>query len=135
MLNKDGSVQGNVCVATDITDRKQTEEALKVSEANYRQLFQAEPDAIFIVDAETRYILDVNPAALKLYGYNYDEICGRPAVTLSAEPERSDKHLRQIISQESFDGTREVIQRWHKSKDGKIFPVEIVHGFYTRDGC
>ena len=57
-----------VCVASDITDRKLAEEALKVSEANYRQLFAAEPDAIIITDSETKRIVDVNPAALKLYG-------------------------------------------------------------------
>ena len=38
----------------DITERKQAEVALKVSEANYRHLFNAEPDAIIITDAETK---------------------------------------------------------------------------------
>ena len=52
MLDKDENVQGIVCVASDITDRKQAEEALKVSEANYRQLFQAEPDAILISNSQ-----------------------------------------------------------------------------------
>jgi PAS domain S-box-containing protein len=134
ILDKEENVQGMVCVASDITDRKKAEEALKVSEANYRQLFAAEPDAIIITDSETKRILDVNPAALKLYGYSYDEICGRPAVTLSAEPQKSKEHLQQIASQESFDGTREIVQRLHKNKDGKVFPVEIANGFYTRDG-
>ena len=125
MLDKDESIQGTVCVASDITDRKQAEEALKVSEANYRQLFAAEPDAIIITDSETKRIIDVNPAALKLYGYSYDEICGRPAVTLSAEPQKSAKHIQQLSSPEPIDETRETVQRLHKSKDGRIFPVEI----------
>ena len=85
------------CTILDITERKQAEAALKVSEANYRHLFNAEPDAIIIVDAETKRIVDVNPAALKLYGYGYDEICGLQAVTLSAEPEKSAQHIRQIV--------------------------------------
>ena len=134
ILDKDENVQGMVCVASDITDRKLAEEALKVSEANYRQLFAAEPDAIIITDSETKRIVDVNQAALKLYGCSYDEICGRPAITLSAEPQKSKKHLQQIFSQESFDGIREVVQRLHKSKDGRIFPVEIATGFFTGDG-
>jgi PAS domain S-box-containing protein len=86
------------------------------------------------VDAETKRIMDVNPAALKLYGYGYDEICGLYAVTLSAEPEKSAKHIRQVLPEESFDGSREIVQRLHKSKDGTVFPVEIGHGIYTRDG-
>ncbi|MGD8295458.1 MAG: PAS domain S-box protein [Desulfobacterales bacterium] len=134
MLDNDDSIQGTVCVASDITARKQAEEALKASEANYRQLFAAEPDAIIITDSETKRILDVNPAALNLYGYSYDEICGRPAVTLSAEPEKSAKHIQELSLPEPLDGAREVVQRLHKSKDGRIFPVEIATGFFTRDG-
>jgi PAS domain S-box-containing protein len=122
------------CTILDITERKQAEAALKVSEANYRHLFNAEPDAIIIVDAETKCIVDVNPAALKLYGYDYDEICGLQAVALSAEPQKSAQHIRQIVAEDSLDGTREIVQRLHKSKDGTVFPVEIGHGFYTRDG-
>ena len=125
MLDKDESIQGTVCVASDITDRKQAEEALKVSEANYRQLFASRTGCDHHYGFRNQTHLDVNPAALKLYGYSYDEICGRPAVTLSAEPQKSAKHLQQISSQESIDGTREVVQRLHKSKDGRIFPVEI----------
>jgi PAS domain S-box-containing protein len=134
MLDKDKSLQGLVCVATDITERKQAETALKVSEANYRELFQADPDAIIIVDAETKRLVDVNPAALALYGYDYDEMCGLQALTLSAEPQKSAKHIRQILSEDSSSGTRQIVQRWHKSKDGTVFPVEIGHGIYTRDG-
>ncbi|MBW2406579.1 MAG: PAS domain S-box protein [Deltaproteobacteria bacterium] len=122
------------CTILDITERKQAEAALKVSEANYRHLFNAEPDAIIIVDAETKRIVDVNPAALKLYGYDYNEICGLQAVALSAEPQKSAQHIRQILAQDSLDGTREIVQRLHKIKDGTVFPVEIGHGFYTRDG-
>jgi PAS domain S-box-containing protein len=130
-LNGLPAIQGTIL---DITERKQAEVALKVSEANYRHLFNAEPDAIIITDAETKRIVDVNPAALDLYGYGYDEICGLQALTLSAEPEKSSKHIRQIVSEDSFDGNREIVQRLHKSKDGAVFPVEIGHGFYTRDG-
>ena len=134
ILDKDGNVQGIVCVASDITKRKQAEVALKVSEANYRHLFEAEPDAIIITDSETKRIVDVNPAALKLYGYGYDEMCGLQAVDLSAEPQKSAKHIQQVLSEDPLDGTREIVQRRHKSKDGTVFPVEIAHGFYTRDG-
>ena len=134
ILDQDGKIQGIVCVASDITDRKQAEAALKVSEANYRRLFDAEPDAIIITDSETKRIMDVNPAALKLYGYGYDEMCKLQAVALSAEPQKSAKHIQQILSEDTLDGTGEIVQRRHKSKDGTVFPVEIAHGFYIRNG-
>ena len=124
------AIQGAV---VDITERKQAEMALKISESNYRQLFNAEPDAIVIVEAETKRIVDVNPSALRLYGYNYDEICRLQAVDLSAEPQKFAKDIQQVLSEEFSNGSREVVQRLHKSKAGIEFPVEIAHGFYIRD--
>jgi PAS domain S-box-containing protein len=129
-LNGLPAMQGTIL---DITERKRAEAALKVSEANYRELFHADPEAVIIIDAETKHIVDVNPAALKLYGYSYDEICELQAVSLSAEPEKSATHIQQVLSEDSSSGTREIVQRLHKSKDGTVFPVEIAHGFYTRD--
>jgi PAS domain S-box-containing protein len=129
--NGNPAIQGTV---VDITERKQAEMALKISESNYRQLFNAEPDAIIIVDAETKRIVDVNPAALRLYGYNYDEICRLQAVDLSAEPQKSANHIQQVLSEEFSNGAPEVVQGLHKSKGGIAFPVEIAHGFYIRDG-
>jgi PAS domain S-box-containing protein len=129
--NGNPAIQGTI---VDITERKRAEMALKISISNYRQLFNAEPDAILIVDSKTQRIVDVNPAALNLYGYSYEEICGLQAMDLSAEPRKSAKHIKQILSDESPNGYRTVVQRFHKSKDGKKIPVEIAHGFYIRDG-
>ncbi|MGD2023621.1 MAG: PAS domain S-box protein, partial [Desulfobacterales bacterium] len=41
---------------------------------------------------------------------------------------------QELSLPEPLDGAREVVQRLHKSKDGRIFPVEIATGFFTRDG-
>jgi len=130
-LNDRPAVQGTVL---DVTERKHAEIALKVSEANYRHLFDAEPDAIIIMDAETRRIVDVNPAALRLYGYDFDEICGLPALNLLAEQQKSAKHIQQVVAEDDSSASREIVQRRHQRKDGTVFPVEIAHGFYTRDG-
>jgi PAS domain S-box-containing protein len=53
----------------DITERKQTEAALRQSEQNYREIFNATTEAIFIHDAITGQILDVNDSMLKMYGF------------------------------------------------------------------
>ena len=49
-------------------DRKQAQDALRESEAIYRLLFSAEPDAIIIVDARTKRIVDANAAAASSLG-------------------------------------------------------------------
>ena len=134
MPGPDETIQGIVCVATDITNLKQVESALRDSESNYRNLFNAEPDAIIIADAETKRIVDVNPAGLKLYGYSYEQICGIEVLNLSAEPHQSEKHIEQALLEATIEGSREIVQRLHKRKDGTVFPVEIAHGFYYRKG-
>ncbi|HAG07884.1 MAG TPA: hypothetical protein DCL13_06885, partial [Peptococcaceae bacterium] len=45
----------------DITERKRKEEALRLAEADYRAIFEAANDAIFVHDPKTGQILDVNP--------------------------------------------------------------------------
>lgn len=134
MSGSDGSIQGLVCVATDISDLKTAQAALKTSEANYRQLFDAEPDAIIITDAETKRIVDANPAALKLYRYSYDEICSLQALSLSAEPAKSAIHIQKVLAKGAKGEPLDSEQRLHQKKDGTVFPIEITTGFYYREG-
>jgi PAS domain S-box-containing protein len=50
--------------------RRQAEAALRASEQNYREIFNATRDAIFVHDAATGEILNVNQAMLDLFGYS-----------------------------------------------------------------
>ena len=52
-----------------ITERKQAEENLIVSEVRYRRLFEAAKDGILILDAETGVIVDVNPFLMRDVGF------------------------------------------------------------------
>lgn len=60
----------------DITDRKEIEEALRESEEKYRSLFEEANDAIFLVDADTGFILDANREAELLLACPKNEIIG-----------------------------------------------------------
>jgi len=61
----------------DITERKEMEEALKISEIRYRRLFETAQDGILILDAETGQISDVNPFLVELLGYSHEDLLGR----------------------------------------------------------
>ena len=53
----------------DITERKQMEAAVKVSEVRYRRLFEAAKDGILILNVSNGKIIDVNPFMSDLLGY------------------------------------------------------------------
>jgi PAS domain S-box-containing protein len=105
----------------DVTDSKRMQLELKESEEKYRQLFAAESDAIFMIDAESGQILDANPATTSIYGYSHDELLRMKNTDVSAEPAKTTEAT-------SKNQTR-VPYRLHKRKDGTIFPVELSAGF------
>jgi PAS domain S-box-containing protein len=55
-------------------ERTRAEAALRTSEANYRAIFEASEDAIFVHDWGTGAVLDVSPKAEEIYGYSVDEL-------------------------------------------------------------
>ncbi|MEE8429742.1 MAG: PAS domain S-box protein [Candidatus Desulfatibia sp.] len=108
-------------------ERKQAEEGLKKSEEKYRTLFEVESDALFLVDEDTGNLLEANEAACKLYGYSHEELVGLKAWNLSAEPEKTEKAIKLV--EKTF-----LPLRYHKKKDGTVFPVEINANHFTLDG-
>src|SRR6476660_9343526 len=84
--------------AGNITKRTHTGEALQVSEARYRRLFEAAQDGILILDAETGLITDVNPFLVKLLGYSHEEFLGKELweIGLFKDIEASKSAFREL---------------------------------------
>ncbi|MBI9073661.1 MAG: PAS domain S-box protein, partial [Melioribacteraceae bacterium] len=68
----DGKPMRMIGSHSDITKRKQAEEALKESEQKFRSYIENAPNGIFITDEKGNY-LEVNEAAAKITGYSKDE--------------------------------------------------------------
>jgi PAS domain S-box-containing protein len=105
----------------EITARKRAEAELRASEARYRLLFEMESDAILLVDVETLRIVDANRAAVALYGHSREELLALSAADLSMQPDLTASTIR------SHTAPRRVPLRYHRRKDGTVFPVEIAN--------
>jgi PAS domain S-box-containing protein len=112
-------------ILRDHTSHRMMEDTLKASEKKYRRLFEAESDAIFMIDKENGQILDANPAASLIYGYEHDEFLRLRNTDISAEPEKT-----RIATAEDHSF---VPIRYHKKKDGTVFAVEISAGVTELD--
>jgi diguanylate cyclase (GGDEF)-like protein/PAS domain S-box-containing protein len=113
---------------TDITERKQAEDAIRASEALRRAILDSTQDAILAIDATDRIIL-FNQAAEKLFGYFANEALGQPATLLI--PERYHPGFHQYRDRVRA-GASQAIQRVKgRRKNGNEFPVELTMSYTT----
>lgn len=104
----------------DIAERARSAEALRVSEASYRAIFDAAEDAIFVHDLETGAIVDVNPKACATFGYTRDEFRRIDVGALgTGERPYTQQDAMGLITRAAAG--EELRIEWHgKSKDGAL---------------
>ena len=68
----------------DITESKLAEEALLQSEERYRTVVEQSTEGIYLLDAETKRILESNPSLQQMLGYAADELAGMEIYDLIA---------------------------------------------------
>lgn len=90
--------------------------------------FEPESDAVVVAERRTGRIIDVNQQASALYGYTRQEMLKLTAPDLSAEKSITKENL------ENLNGTIHVALRFHKKKDGTIFPADITARTFELDG-
>jgi PAS domain S-box-containing protein len=104
----------------DIAERMRAAEALRVSEASYRAIFDAAEDAIFVHDIDTGAIVDANPKACATFGYSREEFL-RLDVGELGTGERPYTHQDAIDLIGRAAAGEELRIEWHgKSKDGSL---------------
>lgn len=67
---------------SDVTERKQAEEALRASEERFAKAFQASPHPVVISELDTDRVVDVNDAACQLLDYCKKDVQGRTTLEI-----------------------------------------------------
>lgn len=113
-------------------DLRAAEEARRESEARYRALIEASEDAVFVADAETGRLLDVNPQAERLTGRPASELIGMHQSELHPQP--NEGHYRRVFERHSNERGERVDEAIVLRADGATVPVEISASVATING-
>ncbi|MDH5299120.1 MAG: PAS domain S-box protein, partial [Desulfobulbaceae bacterium] len=101
------------------------QESLQASERNYREIFHATNEAIFVHDQSSGAILDVNRAMCSMYGYGRDEVLSLDVGALSAgEPPYTMAEAAGWITRSRDEGPQTFTWRARR-KNGELFWVEV----------
>lgn len=120
LRNDEGDTAGVIEYVRDITERRQAEEALRMSEATLASIFRAAPTGVGLVS--DRMLLKVNARLCEMTGYGEEELVGRNARMLYPSQEEYIEAGREKYGQISLKGTGTVETRWYR-KDGQIIDV------------
>lgn len=112
--------------AQERMNRHKAEEALLQSKRNYREIFNATSEAIFIHDPQSSKIVDINDAVLQLYGYTTrEEVFALKEGQLTAECTPSVLEEGNRLVRLAIAGQPQVFEWRARKKNGETFPVEI----------
>jgi len=104
---------------TDITDRKQAEQALSKSEERFHKAFQSGPVGLAITRASDGVYIDANAAFSELIGFSREELIGSTSLNLKiTSPEQRNEYAHQM-SEEGFIHNQEMVLR-HRSGESRV---------------
>lgn len=122
LRNSEGEIDSILAVSRDMTEKRATEEALRESEARYRNLFENNPYPMWVYDVETLRFLAVNESAVNHYGYSRDEFRSMKITDIRPIDDQEEvlRMARENAKAENAHHT------WrHMKKSGEVIHVEV----------
>ena len=101
---------------------EQTLKQIKISESNFRAIFENAPESIYIVDIDTRQIMDCNPFTVEWLGYSRRELLSMKVDDILEQDARSiPENIRKAVD----DGIVHIEDRRFIKKDGRVVDAEV----------
>ena len=122
LTDEAGNLRGFSQVTRNITERKQVEEALSQSEERYRAVVKQSTYGIYLVDGETKRILETNPALQEMLGYTEEELRGMELHEIVAHDRES---VEANVERTLTEGWHFIRERRYLRKDGSEVDVEV----------
>ncbi len=125
-------LQKILLVIEDITERRESQGAMRASEIRYRRLFEAAQDGILILDPHTRKITDANPFITQLLGYPHKELVGKELWEIGLlKDEKASQSAFRALQRKHFIRYEDLPLQ---NKAGQRHEVEFVSNLYEEDG-
>jgi diguanylate cyclase (GGDEF)-like protein/PAS domain S-box-containing protein len=125
---RNGRADVYVICLRDISDRHATQLALRDSEARYRSLVDNAPEAIVLIDADTRRFVEANEPAIKLFKVSREQLIGSTLGAVSAEMQPDGQHAMSPHRQHlrlAVAGEAQVFEWVHRDGTGRDIPCEV----------
>jgi two-component system sensor histidine kinase/response regulator len=107
---------------TDITARKQAEEALRRSEQLLMTVFQSSPDAMTLSTLDDSRYIDVNAAFLRLFALKREDVIGRKTDEVGLWTNGAN---RRTVFDRLLSGAARIVPITSKASDGETRDIEI----------
>jgi PAS domain S-box-containing protein len=131
MRDKEGQPLYWLGVQYDVSEQKRVEAALRQSEELYRTVVEQAAENIFLVDKETKRVLEANAAMRRSLGYTPDEFEDLTLYDIVAHDRQSvDQNTQRILE----EGQRYLGERRYRRKDGTLVDVEVSASAIFYDG-
>jgi PAS domain S-box-containing protein len=121
--------------AADVMERVKVQGQVKNTEARLQAILDGVLDSIITIDANG-IIVSVNPAVVKTFGYDAEELVGRNVKMLMPEPNRTshDDHLARYHSTGMTKAIGVGRELEGLTKTGEVFPMELTVTELSLDG-
>ncbi|MCF6269652.1 MAG: PAS domain S-box protein [Melioribacteraceae bacterium] len=121
VFDQNGKVDGFVAIQSDISKRKQAEEALKESEEKFSAITEQSSEGIALSTPEGDYVF-VNQAFCKMMGYSKDELL--QMTVFDVKKDKSEK-AKEGFKKSKSKKSGAIIEVELQRKDKSSFPSEI----------